>query len=108
MTLIFYPADREHPQAQLGGKASPLAALASFNLPIPDWFVLAPAACDASAMTRDVITLSESVKAELRAALGKLCPDGAPVAVRSSALDEDGIQHSFAGQLDSFSECTDR
>src|SRR5213078_1024244 len=27
---------------------------------------------------------------------------GAPVAVRSSASDEDGAQHSFAGQLDSF------
>src|SRR5262249_13409601 len=30
------------------------------------------------------------------------CPKGETVAVRSSASDEDGAQHSFAGQLDSF------
>ena len=45
---------------------------------------------------------SAAVAAELADALAELCPDGAPVAVRSSASDEDGAQHSFAGQLDSF------
>src|SRR5262249_57330662 len=39
---------------------------------------------------------------ELLPALEELCADGATVAVRSSASDEDGAQHSFAGQLDSF------
>jgi len=31
-----------------------------------------------------------------------LCPDGVPVAVRSSSLEEDGKENSFAGQLDSY------
>ena len=37
-----------------------------------------------------------------RHALAELCPDGSPVAVRSSASDEDGVDHSFAGQLESY------
>ncbi|HEY9640475.1 MAG TPA: PEP/pyruvate-binding domain-containing protein [Coleofasciculaceae cyanobacterium] len=95
MTHIFYPQDLGKPQAQLGGKARTLATLAAFNLPIPAWFVLAPAA-------ELALDLSESLQAELAAALSTLCPAGELVAVRSSALDEDGSQQSFAGQLDSF------
>jgi pyruvate,water dikinase len=50
----------------------------------------------------DNLTPSPAVQAELRQALTDLCPNGELVAVRSSAHDEDGAQHSFAGQLDSF------
>jgi rifampicin phosphotransferase len=32
----------------------------------------------------------------------RLCPDGERVAVRSSALEEGGVAHSFAGQSESF------
>src|SRR5262249_59541732 len=42
------------------------------------------------------------LRAKIAAALAELCPNGETVAVRSSASDEDGAQHSFAGQLDSF------
>jgi pyruvate,water dikinase len=38
----------------------------------------------------------------LDAAVGRLSPGGELVAVRSSASDEDGTEHSFAGQLESF------
>jgi pyruvate,water dikinase len=43
-----------------------------------------------------------AVLAELEQRLADLCPNSELVAVRSSASDEDGVQHSFAGQLDSF------
>ena len=89
-------------QAPLGGKARALAALRQAELPIPAWFVIVPDAFHASLLPEQDPTPSSEVQAELRDALAELCPDGALVAVRSSASDEDGAQHSFAGQLDSF------
>jgi rifampicin phosphotransferase len=99
----------------LGGKASTLAHLAQTNLSIPDWFVLAPIAfhhslsdlqkqqlSQGNSAIFDSLTLSQSVQDQLAIALQKLCPDNELVAVRSSALDEDGASYSFAGQLDSF------
>jgi pyruvate,water dikinase len=106
--------------APLGGKARALAALRAADLPIPAWFVVRPeafydslAAEQGSALANglqeaalgEIVTAlqpSAAVRAEIAEALADLCPDGAAVAVRSSASDEDGAQHSFAGQLDSF------
>src|SRR4029077_20493291 len=48
------------------------------------------------------IRLAPAVLRELRDALADLSPAGELVAVRSSALDEDDPEHSFAGQLESF------
>src|SRR5262245_9694718 len=83
----------------LGGKARALAALRDADLGIPPWFVVTPEACRDSG---DCQTISDRVRQEIAAALADLCPTGELVAVRSSASDEDGAQHSFAGQLDSF------
>jgi rifampicin phosphotransferase len=101
----------------LGGKAIALAHLAQTDLPIPDWFVLAPIAfhhCLSESQKQqlaqgdtavfDSIALSQLVRDELTIAIQKLCPLQEQVAVRSSALDEDGAVYSFAGQLDSFLE----
>ncbi|MBD2071279.1 phosphoenolpyruvate synthase [Leptolyngbya sp. FACHB-671] len=125
MSFILQASDANAAN-QLGGKAGALAALAPKKLPIPGWFVVTPTAFDRSLADRgladhslieaerspltptevrtalDNLHLSESVQAELRTALAALCPKGERVAVRSSAIDEDGAQHSFAGQLDSF------
>jgi pyruvate,water dikinase len=88
-------------------------ASASTRRPLPD---AAPhAACDgephdpADAAERvqrivDSVELSPALRAQLETALASLCADGARVAVRSSASDEDGAQHSFAGQLESVLE----
>src|SRR4051812_20476159 len=113
-------ADAVHANAPVGGKARALAALRRAGLPIPPWAVLLPAALgdsltetqrqslqangDASALRAVIeqVEIREDVLAELRAAVAELCPNGELVAVRSSASDEDGAQHSFAGQLDSF------
>jgi pyruvate,water dikinase len=111
-------------EAPIGGKARALAGLRDVELPIPPWFVLCPDAFYASLSgvqpetlqsieqgareESDIRKLLENVQpsldvqAELQAALAELCPGGELVAVRSSASDEDGAQHSFAGQLDSF------
>jgi phosphohistidine swiveling domain-containing protein len=70
---------------RIGGKAAGLGLLLREGLPVPPFFVL-PAD-------------TEITRAELEAALEALGPG--PYAVRSSALAEDGAQHSFAGQLDS-------
>lgn len=107
----------------MGGKAGALAALERTNLPIPAWFVVSPAAFRASLSdaqrsafatartTSDMETigkilasvqLDQSVRAEIEQEVAALCPDGAYVAVRSSALEEDGARHSFAGQLESY------
>lgn len=92
---------------RLGGKARALFALHSTRLPIPEAFALSPEAFERS-LTPDQhaslaaghfppVTPSEEVEAALKDALGALCPHGERVAVRSSALDEDGSEHSFAG-----------
>jgi pyruvate,water dikinase len=94
MTLVVHPGVAAGP-AVLGGKAAALARLARAGLPIPDWFVVPPPVAGAR-------ELSPDLRRELEAACGRLCPDGAWLAVRSSAADEDGTDHSFAGQLESF------
>jgi pyruvate,water dikinase len=108
------------PNAPIGGKARALAALRDTGLPIPPWFVLVPEAFRASLTDAERTALenadvgarvraaveqvqpSAAICDELAKAVAELCPDGESVAVRSSASDEDGTQHSFAGQLDSF------
>jgi pyruvate,water dikinase len=105
---------------ELGGKGRSLAALERAGLPVPPWFVVSPTAFRDSVSADRLSGLSEAadfkslasildglspspdVAAELRSALRALCPNGEKIAVRSSALDEDGPEHSFAGQLDSF------
>jgi pyruvate,water dikinase len=91
MTLILHgrlaPLD-----APLGGKARALAALQRAGFPVPPWLVVLPGDGELSAAERE----------ELLRAVSELAPGREPVAVRSSASDEDGEQQSFAGQLDSF------
>src|SRR5689334_2814060 len=107
--------------ARVGGKAATLALLKSRGLRVPEWFVVLPSACDASLAAAQLprldeqpsaeaalnslalIALSEEVQAEVDHALGRLCVrDGQLLAVRSSAIEEDGPTHSFAGQFKSF------
>jgi rifampicin phosphotransferase len=102
--------------ASMGGKALALAALANAGLPVPPWFVVLPSAFEASAspdLASELADRSSEVAAEARiriapgvrsaiaAALAGF-PEHATFAIRSSAPDEDGSRHSFAGQLESF------
>ncbi|MDB5094487.1 MAG: pyruvate phosphate dikinase PEP/pyruvate-binding protein [Candidatus Eremiobacteraeota bacterium] len=74
-----------------GGKAVGLAKLRAAGFPVPAWFAIAADASDA-----DV----DAARSEIDAAVGAM--QGDRFAVRSSAADEDGATHSFAGQLETF------
>lgn len=119
MTFILHPHSAQ-PDSPLGGKARALAHLSESGFVIPAWFVVSPEAFHRSLGAEDQTTLESAqdaasiravvekvypapeVEAELQKALEQLCSQGELVAVRSSASDEDGAEHSFAGQLDSF------
>lgn len=96
MQFILFPSScLDSHQNRCGSKAATLAQLPTLA-PIPSWFVVLPTAAQAQG------TLHPAAQAELAIALQRLCPQGELVAVRSSALAEDGIAASFAGQYDSF------
>jgi phosphoenolpyruvate synthase/pyruvate phosphate dikinase len=83
------------PVEQVGGKAKGLAQLAGLGLPVPEARVL-----DASAHAEFVRTgrLADEVAEALAGAAAEL---GSPLAVRSSAADEDVGDKSAAGQYES-------
>jgi phosphohistidine swiveling domain-containing protein len=101
---ILHP-DAPATSTDLGGKAAALRDLEIHGLEIPRWFVISPAAwqdCRAAyAADGDVQPTSGLAAAWQEAAQAIAGSDGL-LAVRSSASDEDGAEHSFAGQMDSF------
>ena len=101
-----------------GGKARALARAERGGLSVPAWIVLSDSAffdaltagqraalySDPSSVARIIaaVSMSDAVRSTVDAAIRALCPDGECLAVRSSAIDEDGESCSFAGQLESF------
>lgn len=95
----------------VGGKAKNLLKLGQLNLPVPKWIVL-PADYLAEVF-KDVASI-ENANDLLKAIdvykfpsfsltqIETTFPDTTYFAVRSSAIDEDGRQHSFAGQFESY------
>jgi phosphohistidine swiveling domain-containing protein len=92
MSVIRWPED-DAPVTAIGGKAFALAALGRGGFDVPAWF-----AVSADAATAGLPAIADDVAA----AVARLAPDGSLVAVRSSAIDEDGAGHSFAGQFESY------
>lgn len=89
----------------VGGKASQLHSLTKHDFPVPAAWVLTQAAFDAHFPDASAVQipprpmLQMLVQASLQEAAEDLLSDGTRyLAVRSSALGEDGLDHSFAGQ----------
>ena len=82
---------------EIGGKAAALSALATAGLRIPEWFAIAP-----PPTTDGNGCVPADLAREITAALARLAPTGERLAVRSSAREEDGVEHSFAGQFDTY------
>lgn len=85
----------DHRSETVGNKASNLARLKSNGFQVPDWFCILPEAFENT--TEDV-----QIRKEIAIGCLKTFSGAEPLAVRSSAFDEDGISTSFAGQLDTF------
>jgi len=79
----------------VGGKGLSLARTAAAGLPVPPGFVVTT-----NAYRANRAGVSDSLRAEVEAAYAAL--GGGPVAVRSSATAEDGVDTSFAGQQETF------
>jgi pyruvate,water dikinase len=77
-----------------GNKAARLSELLVAGFRIPAFFVIGSHASHEVCRT--------ALHSEIGLATKRLCLDGRPVAVRSSSVEEDGSQNSFAGQFDSF------
>jgi rifampicin phosphotransferase len=112
---------------RIGGKAANLLRLQGLGQPVPPWFAVTAdafhAALAASGLDRRIedagrggdaaalasvrewitgVDLPAGLRAAVLKALGGVLPPGGFVAVRSSAVDEDGAGQSFAGLHDSF------
>lgn len=95
MTLLTLDQAAAEDGGEVGGKARGLAALAALGLPVPPALVV-PASVHASWVESG--ELGDELIGELWSAAGTL---GEPLAVRSSAADEDSADRSAAGQYES-------
>ncbi len=126
MNLILSPNDPiEFFQNRGGGKATNLAKISQKNFPVPPWICVGAEVFDRfiqennleSALVVDGEPLAESERihskitsAPFSASLGEILKSELEkaglltpfVAVRSSGIDEDSSEHSFAGQFSSF------
>ena len=100
-TIVWLGESDCHRRELVGGKAANLSCLAA-AYPVPPGFCLTVAASRA----RQVASLADDLRDAVSAAyqtLATRCKTTNPsVAVRSSAIDEDGTASSFAGQYESF------
>ncbi|MFV1987681.1 MAG: PEP/pyruvate-binding domain-containing protein [Gemmatimonadota bacterium] len=101
-----------------GGKAARLRLLEQLGCAVPPWICIPARAFDSSLALMDrpesgaqdtaaearplAMPMPDDVGADIREALVRYSLDDEFVAVRSSGLDEDGAEHSFAGQFESF------
>lgn len=112
---IYIPGSGSSPDPQrLGGKGANLAIIADTGHDVPPWFAITtdalesiPGVADASTAeaARDAVrnaSLPADLLEDIEAAIDRLNLSQEHLAVRSSAVGEDGEGLSYAGQLESF------
>jgi phosphoenolpyruvate synthase/pyruvate phosphate dikinase len=97
-TIRWLGEDDCHHEAFVGGKAASLSRLASRHT-VPHGFAISAIAAAEHAIVDGLLPAIEHAYRRLGDRCGTTHP---PVAVRSSALDEDGSDASFAGQHDTY------
>lgn len=85
-------------RARYGGKAASLGALTRASFDVPPGFVIPVEV--AARLRGDPGQWPKALRRDLLERLDALVPGREPVAVRSSAVDEDGESASFAGQYE--------
>ena len=111
LDIVWFDDERSRDIALVGGKAASLSRLAARHR-VPPGFCLTTTAYDAWSRTARPAhlqvgsALPRSLRAALHDAYGELArrcgADPLRVAVRSSAIDEDGADASFAGQHETY------
>jgi rifampicin phosphotransferase len=107
----IYPLNSNLAESRFGGKAAQLSKMMALNFPVPPGFAVSGEVfnefCDITTwephedLTEKLLQGNwQSFKDEIFKLIAELNWKG--VMVRSSALGEDSIDNSFAGQLDSF------
>ena len=99
MTIAWLGEPAAHEPALVGGKAASLSRLAA-EYPVSPGFALTSTALALAAPELGRGVVPEDLRAQIDVAYASL--GGGRVAVRSSAVDEDGAAHSFAGQHETF------
>ncbi len=96
---IFYTSSTALPEdyEQSGGKGKHLFLLQSYGFRVPH-FVVIPAETLRGADADQMSVIATAVERHLE----QVCGKASRWAVRSSAVSEDGREHSFAGQFDTF------
>jgi phosphoenolpyruvate synthase/pyruvate phosphate dikinase len=105
MNLLWLEQASAQRPALVGGKTANLSRLAD-GYRVPAGFCLTTAAFDRAHRAGQAASLPRSLYAEIAEAYGRLAAQAGmaepPVAVRSSAVDEDGDTSSFAGQHETY------
>ncbi|MCC7526965.1 MAG: phosphoenolpyruvate synthase, partial [Candidatus Melainabacteria bacterium] len=96
MKNIILENEKHSPQLT-GNKATNLSRLKEAGFAVPSFVTILPSAFSDEARWQDDLLVDELKEAHAKFQVGE-----ALLAVRSSAIDEDGDATSFAGQLDSF------
>jgi len=97
--IVWLGEPEAHEPSLVGGKAASLSRLAAEH-PVPPGFVLTSTALRQAAPELQRGVVPPTLHAEIATAYEQL--GGGRVAVRSSAIDEDGDAHSFAGLHETF------
>lgn len=90
--------DECHRHDLVGGKAASLSRWAA-RYTVPPGFAIAALPCSIPELPGDI---AQAIGGAYRRLTRERATDALPVAVRSSALDEDGASASFAGQHDTY------